>query len=133
MATMEPGSSGPAIVADRAERLVREQDEARKKALLLEDELARKFQPGKDRMVVRRSTVKETAGGIVLPDTQKQRPVTGTVVCIGPEVSDYEVGDVVLFMAYAGVELEAKNGAKLESHIVCTQDEIFGRWLIDAD
>ena len=112
---------------------MREQEEARKRALLLETELARKFEPSKDRMVVRRSAVQETAGGIILPDTQKQRPVTGTVVAVGPEVEDYRVGDIVLFMAYAGVELEAKNGARLENHLVCTQDEIFGRWSTDAD
>ncbi|NIL99056.1 MAG: co-chaperone GroES [Planctomycetales bacterium] len=75
-----------------------------------------KFRPLDDRVVVELSDAEEiTAGGIVLPDTAKEKPQLGTVVAVGPgklldsghrgEVA-VSVGDRVYFGKYGGVEQE---------------------------
>jgi chaperonin GroES len=78
------------------------------------------IKPLRDKVVVERSEAEEkTAGGIVLPDTAKDKPKQGTVVAVGPgrvldngEVKPLEVkkGDRVLFAGFAGtdVKLDAK-------------------------
>jgi chaperonin GroES len=62
-----------------------------------------------------------TAGGIVLPETAKEKPQRGTVVAAGPGdrdedgdriAMDVEVGDVVLFAKYSGTEIKV-DGKKL--------------------
>jgi chaperonin GroES len=62
-----------------------------------------------------------TAGGIVLPETAKEKPQRGTVVAAGPGdrdedgkriAMDVEVGDVVLFAKYSGTEIKI-DGKKL--------------------
>jgi chaperonin GroES len=74
------------------------------------------LKPLRDKVVVERSEAEErTAGGIVLPDTAKDKPKQGTVVAVGPgrvlengEVKALEVkkGDRVLFSSYAGSEVK---------------------------
>lgn len=73
------------------------------------------YRPLNDRIVIRPAPREEqTATGILLPDTGKERPERGTVVAVGPgRVSDegvrmpvnVEVGDEVLFAKYAGQEI----------------------------
>ena len=73
------------------------------------------LKPLRDRVIVERSAAEEkTAGGIVLPDTAKDKPKQGTVVAAGPgrvldngETRALEVkkGDKVLFSSYAGDEV----------------------------
>ena len=62
-----------------------------------------------------------TAGGIVLPETAKEKPQKGTVIAVGPGdrdedgkriPMDVQVGDTVLFAKYAGTEIKY-NGKKL--------------------
>jgi chaperonin GroES len=62
-----------------------------------------------------------TAGGIVLPETAKEKPQRGTVVAVGPGdrdedgdriAMDVKVGDVVLFAKYSGTEIKV-DGKKL--------------------
>lgn len=75
-----------------------------------------KFQPLGDRVVVEREEAKgTTAGGIVLPDTAKDKPQKGKVVAVGDgRVSkdgkrrplQVKVGDQVLFTSYAGEEFK---------------------------
>jgi chaperonin GroES len=84
---------------------------AKKKPL----KLATKLQPLGDRVVVEREDPEEvTAGGIVLPDTARDKPARGTVIAIGNgKLSDegirapmqVKVGDRVLFTSYAPQEI----------------------------
>ncbi|MBW7887283.1 MAG: co-chaperone GroES [Bacteroidetes bacterium] len=74
-----------------------------------------KIQPLADRIVVRPAEAEEkTKGGIILPDTVKEKPVWGEVIAAGPgKVSengtkiamDVKVGDKVLYGKYSGTEI----------------------------
>ena len=66
--------------------------------------------PLHDRVVVKPAPAEEkTAGGIIIPDTAKEKPQRGTVVAAGPGKKDepvtVKVGDTVLYGKYAGTEL----------------------------
>ena len=68
------------------------------------------FRPLHDRVVVRRVESEEkTAGGIIIPDTAKEKPQRGTVVAVGAGKKDepmtVSVGDTVLYGKYSGTEL----------------------------
>ena len=70
-----------------------------------------KLRPLDDRVVVKPVEAEErTAGGIVLPDTAKEKPQRGTVVAAGPGKKDepvtVKVGDTVLYGKYAGTEIQ---------------------------
>lgn len=75
--------------------------------------------PLDDRVVVRRLEAEEkTAGGIVLPETAKEKPQRGEVVAVGPgklldsgkrEKPDMTVGDKVLFGKYGGTEVTVED------------------------
>ena len=67
--------------------------------------------PLHDRVLVRRLEEKDTAkGGIIIPDTAKEKPQRGTVVAAGPGKKDepvtVKVGDTVLYGKYAGTEIQ---------------------------
>ena len=75
-----------------------------------------KFRPLQDRVVVKRVDSEEkTAGGIIIPDTAKEKPQEGTVLAVGPgrrsentgEVIPVDVaeGDVVVYSKYGGTEI----------------------------
>jgi chaperonin GroES len=66
--------------------------------------------PLHDRVVVKPVAAEEkSAGGIIIPDTAKEKPQRGTVVAAGPGKKDepvtVKVGDIVLYGKYAGSEL----------------------------
>jgi chaperonin GroES len=66
--------------------------------------------PLHDRVIVRPAAAEtKTAGGIIIPDTAKEKPQRGTVVAAGPGKKDEPVtvkaGDTVLYGKYAGTEL----------------------------
>ncbi len=68
-----------------------------------------KLQPLADRVIVAPAVVEEkTAGGIIIPDTAKEKPQKGTVVAIGSGKKDepltVKVGDQVLYGKYSGTE-----------------------------
>jgi chaperonin GroES len=75
-----------------------------------------KFRPLHDRVVVRRLEGEDkTKGGIIIPDTVKEKPQEGEVVAIGPGARDesgklvpldLKVGDVVLFGKWSGSEIK---------------------------
>ena len=75
-----------------------------------------KFRPLHDRVLVRRvDEDTKTAGGIIIPDTAKEKPQEGEVVAVGPgaknedgKVSpmDVKVGDIVLFGKWSGTEVK---------------------------
>ncbi len=74
-----------------------------------------KIKPMNDRILVRRvEEEQKTAGGIIIPDTEKQKPQEGRVMAVGPcKVGDdgkrvpveVKVGDRILFSKYAGTEI----------------------------
>ncbi len=68
------------------------------------------IKPLADRVVVQPSAADEkTAGGIIIPDTAKEKPQRGTVVAVGPGKKDEPIsvkeGDAVLYGKYAGTEI----------------------------
>ncbi len=89
-----------------------------------------KLKPLNDRVLVKRLEVEEnTAGGIYIPDSAKEKPMKGEVVAAGPSKLDdngervamtVKVGDVVLFAKYAGTEV-AIDG---EEVLVMREDDI---------
>ncbi len=69
-----------------------------------------KIKPLADRVLVEPSPAEEkTAGGIIIPDTAKEKPQKGTVVAVGPGKKDepmtVKAGDQVLYGKYAGTEI----------------------------
>ena len=74
-----------------------------------------KFRPLHDRVLVRRVEAEEkTAGGIIIPDTAKEKPQEGEVVAVGPgkfedgqrTPMDVAVGDKVIYSKYGGTEVK---------------------------
>ena len=90
-----------------------------------------KFQPLGDRVVVEREEAKSTtAGGIVLPDTAKDKPQKGKVLAIGDgritkdgkrRPLQVKVGDSVLFTSYAGDEFKLDGEKKV---LLMREDDI---------
>jgi chaperonin GroES len=75
------------------------------------------LKPLHDRVVIKPAEAEEkTAGGIIIPDTAKEKPQRGTVVAAGPGKKDEPVtvkeGDTVLYGKYAGTEMKI-NGQDL--------------------
>jgi chaperonin GroES len=91
-----------------------------------------KIRPLHDRVIVRRlEEERKTAGGIVIPDTAKEKPIQGEVVAAGKgkilengEVRplDVKVGDKVLFGKYSGTEVKVGN----EELLVMREEDIMG-------
>jgi len=78
-----------------------------------------KIKPLADRVIVKPSDVSEskTAGGIIIPDTAKEKPQEGKIVAVGkgkldengkPIKMEVKVGDKVLYSKYGGTEIELK-------------------------
>lgn len=75
------------------------------------------IKPLSDRILIEPAQAEEvTAGGIIIPDSAKEKPLKGTVKAVGTGTKDEEmvlkVGDVVLYGKYAGTEIEV-DGEKL--------------------
>jgi chaperonin GroES len=91
-----------------------------------------KIRPLQDRVIVRRIEEEEkTKGGIIIPDTAKEKPQEGKVIAVGKgKVSDegkltpldVKVGDKILFGKYSGTEIKL-NG---EEHLIMREDDILG-------
>ena len=68
------------------------------------------IQPLADRVLVLPAPAEEKVGGIIIPDTVKEKPLNGTVVAVGEGTKDEKMilkeGDNVLYGKYAGTELE---------------------------
>ena len=90
------------------------------------------IRPLQDRVIVKRIEEEEkTAGGIIIPDTAKEKPQEGEVVAVGKGKSDEDgkvtpldvkVNDRVLFGKYAGTEINLDG----EEHIIMREDDILG-------
>ena len=91
-----------------------------------------KLNPLADRVVVKPAEAEEkTKGGIILPDTAKEKPVEGTIVAAGPgKVADngelvkmtVKVGDKVLYGKYSGTEVTIDG----EEYLIMRESDIFG-------
>ena len=91
-----------------------------------------KVRPLHDRLVVRRVEEKETAkGGIIIPDTAKEKPQEGEVLAAGngkvlengtKVALDVKVGDKILFGKYSGNEIKIDD----VEHVILREDDILG-------
>jgi chaperonin GroES len=91
-----------------------------------------KFRPLQDRVLIRRiESDEKTAGGIIIPDTAKEKPQEGEVVSVGPGVRDesgkvnpldVKAGDRVLFGKWSGSEIKLDN----EELIIMKESDILG-------
>jgi chaperonin GroES len=91
-----------------------------------------KIKPMNDRvLVLRLKEEQKTAGGIIIPDTAKEKPQEGKVVAVGPgkvgddgkrTVLEVKAGDRVLFGKYAGTEMKI-DGVE---HVFMREDDILG-------
>lgn len=90
-----------------------------------------KLKPLHSRVIVRRlETESKTAGGIIIPDTAKEKPIEGEVLAVGPGARDdsgklnpldVKVGDKVLFGKWSGTEVKI-NGEDL---LIMNESDIF--------
>lgn len=91
-----------------------------------------KFRPLHDRVVVRRiESDARTAGGIIIPDTAKEKPQEGEVIAVGPGARDEQgkivaldvkVGDRVLFGKWSGTEVKLDG----EDLLIMKESDIMG-------
>ncbi|HWA79580.1 MAG TPA: co-chaperone GroES [Acetobacteraceae bacterium] len=91
-----------------------------------------KFRPLHDRVVVRRLSAEEkTAGGIIIPDTAKEKPMEGEVVAVGPGARndkgelvelDLKPGDRVLFGKWSGTEVKLDG----EELLIMKESDVMG-------
>lgn len=81
--------------------------------------------PLHDRVIVKAAAAEEkTAGGIIIPDTAKEKPQRGTVVAAGPGKKDepmtVKAGDTVLYGKYAGTEISLEG----EDYLIMRESDI---------
>ena len=91
-----------------------------------------KFRPLHDRVLIRRVESEEkTVGGIIIPDTAKEKPMEGEVVAVGPgargedgkiQPMDVKAGDRVLFGKWSGTEVKLDG----EELIIMKESDIMG-------
>jgi chaperonin GroES len=91
-----------------------------------------KFRPLHDRVVVRRITAEEkTSGGIIIPDTAKEKPMEGEVIAAGPGARneqgqlvalDVKTGDRILFGKWSGTEVKIDG----EELLIMKESDIMG-------
>ncbi|HET9596858.1 MAG TPA: co-chaperone GroES [Anaeromyxobacteraceae bacterium] len=91
-----------------------------------------KIRPLQDRIIVKRLEGEEkTKGGIIIPDTAKEKPVEGKVIAVGNgkvledgkvRPLDIKAGDKILFSKYAGTEIKLDG----EEHLIMREEDILG-------
>jgi chaperonin GroES len=91
-----------------------------------------KIRPLQDRVIVKRVEEEEkTKGGIIIPDSAKEKPAEGKVVAVGKgkigedgklQPLDVKVGDRILFSKYAGTEVKVDG----EENLIMREDDILG-------
>lgn len=91
-----------------------------------------KIRPLQDRVIVKRVAEEEkTKGGIIIPDSAKEKPVEGKVAAVGRgkilddgsvREMDVKKGDRILFGKYAGTEIKLEG----EEHLILREDDILG-------
>jgi chaperonin GroES len=93
---------------------------------------AMKIRPLQDRVLIKRNAEEEkTKGGIIIPDTAKEKPIEGEIVAVGSgkvlengkvRALDVKAGDRILFGKYAGNEIQVEG----VEHLILREDEILG-------
>lgn len=83
------------------------------------------IKPLADRVLIKPAPAEEkTAGGIIIPDTAKEKPLQGQVVATGEGTKDetmvLKAGDVVLYGKYAGTEVEYEG----EKYLIMRQSDV---------
>ncbi len=91
-----------------------------------------KIRPLQDRIIVKRVKEEEkTKGGIIIPETAKEKPSEGEIVAVGKGKIlesgtvlplDVKVGDRILFSRYGGTEVKIEG----EEHLIMREDDILG-------
>ncbi len=91
-----------------------------------------KIRPLQDRIIVKRVDEEETTkGGIIIPDTAKEKPQEGKVISVGKgkvnedgklQKLDVKKGDKVLFSKYSGTEINIEG----EEHLIIREDDVLG-------
>jgi chaperonin GroES len=94
--------------------------------------MAQKFRPLHDRLLVKRVEAEEKSkGGIIIPDSAKEKPIEGRVVAVGNGKAlengsmrklEVKVGDRILFGKYSGTEIKIEG----EEHVILREDEVLG-------
>lgn len=88
-----------------------------------------KIKPLQDRILVERVEEEEKVGGIIIPDTAKEKPQKGTIVAVGPGRKDengkliaieLKKGDTVLFNKYAGTEIKVEG----KEYLLMREDDV---------
>jgi len=82
--------------------------------------------PLQDRVLVKPANAEETTkGGLIIPDTAKEKPMKGTVVAVGPgkkdEPTSVKSGDTVLYGKYAGTEITVDG----DEYLIMRESDIF--------
>ena len=86
-----------------------------------------------DRVLIKRSKVTTSKGGILLPDSAQDKPKEGVIVAVGPgkqtengtESLSVNIGDHVMFSSYSGTEVESNNNTE-EELIIMSETDILG-------
>ena len=90
-----------------------------------------KFRPLHDRIMVTLDQEQKTAGGIIIPDTAKEKPIEGIVVAVGPGTKDdqgkmhaldVKVGDRVLFGKWSGTEVKIDG----KEYLIMKESDVMG-------
>ena len=91
-----------------------------------------KLRPLQDRILIQRAKEDEkTKGGIIIPDTAKEKPIEGTVIAAGNGklsengkrvALDVKKGDRILFGKYSGTEVKIEG----EDYLILREDDVFG-------
>lgn len=91
-----------------------------------------KIRPLQDRLIVKRvAEENKTKGGIIIPDTAKEKPLEGKVIAVGNgkvldtgkvQPLDIKAGDTVLFSKYAGTEVKIEG----EDHLILREEDVLG-------
>jgi chaperonin GroES len=94
--------------------------------------MAQKFRPLHDRLLVKRVEAEEKSkGGIIIPDSAKEKPIEGVVIAVGngkvlengsQRKLEVKAGDRVLFGKYSGTEIKVAG----EEHVILREDEVLG-------
>jgi chaperonin GroES len=93
--------------------------------------MATRVRPLHDRVIVQRIKEEEkTKGGIIIPDTAKEKPQEGRVVAVGPGRQEdgkvialgVKAGDKILFGKYSGTEIKLDG----EEHLIMREEDILG-------
>jgi chaperonin GroES len=96
-----------------------------------DQDMAQRVKPLHDRIIVKRLEEEDKSkGGIIIPDTAKEKPQQGKVIAVGPGRRedgkvlplDVKAGDKVLFAKYSGTEFKLDG----EEHLILREDDVLG-------